>query len=322
MRSTVKSLPISVTSGFFSNSDRSAKGILVRSSWRPLSVTRPSWTNSGSPAKIDSGNSSPRGILMPNSRSSRKTMSRKSMDSAPRSPWSVEEGLISSSSTFRASTSVADTFEKISSWVGMDQILQIWFPVQVSYPHPPTVFCSGGQTRMSAPPRTLTRHGPQAEAAIHGNDLAGNVSALGPGQEHHHACDVLRLTKAAHRDQLFNHVPGLVADRRAHVRLDEAGGDRVDGDIPAGQFHRQGSGERIDGPLAGRVIRLARVHMVGGDARNIDDPAAPLLHHRVRHRPAEVKHSPQVGLEHAVPGFGVHPHEQIIMNDPGVIDQD
>ena len=32
-----------------------------------------------------------------------------SIDSAPRSPWSVEVGLMSSSSTFNASTSVADT---------------------------------------------------------------------------------------------------------------------------------------------------------------------------------------------------------------------
>src|SRR5207253_4027811 len=56
---------------------------------------------------------------MPNSRSSRKTISRKSMDSAPKSPCRVEVGLISSSSTLSASTSVAETLAKISSWLGM-----------------------------------------------------------------------------------------------------------------------------------------------------------------------------------------------------------
>src|SRR5262245_45201181 len=70
-------LPIS---GFFSNVVRSAKGMRMRSSSRPLGVTRPFCTKSGSPWKIDSGNSSPRGILIPNSRSRRKTMSRKSID--------------------------------------------------------------------------------------------------------------------------------------------------------------------------------------------------------------------------------------------------
>ena len=87
-----------------------AKGIQARNSARPSSVTLPSCTNSGLPWKIDSGNSSSRGILTPNSHSSRKTMSKKSIDSAPRSPCRVAVGWISSSSTLRASTSVADTF--------------------------------------------------------------------------------------------------------------------------------------------------------------------------------------------------------------------
>ena len=90
--------------------DRGMGELRWRSSSKPLSVTRPFCTNSGSPWKIASGNSSPRGILIPNSRSRRNTMSRKSIDSAPRSPTSVACGLIWSSSTLSASTSVEDTF--------------------------------------------------------------------------------------------------------------------------------------------------------------------------------------------------------------------
>ena len=55
---------------------------------RPWCVSLPSATHSGSAIRF-SGNSSPRGILIPKFRSRRKTMSRKSIDSAPRSPWSV-----------------------------------------------------------------------------------------------------------------------------------------------------------------------------------------------------------------------------------------
>src|SRR5262245_61183507 len=192
MRSTVNrslSLP---TSGFFSKALRSANGMRVRSSSRPLSVTRPLATNSGSPWKIDSGNSSPRGILMPNSRSRRKTMSKKSIDSAPRSPWSVDSGLTSSASTFRASTRVSETLVKISSRVG------------ISPSQPDLVGSAGGR--------------PQAQTAVHRQHLASHVGAVVARQEDGHLGDVLRLADALHRDHfLLDEVAGLVPQRGAHV---------------------------------------------------------------------------------------------------------
>src|SRR6516165_4152695 len=83
----------------------SAKGSRDLSSSIPLVVSLPSATHSGSAIRF-SGNSSPRGILIPKLRSRRKTMSRKSMDSAPRSPWRVASWVTSSSSTPKASTKV------------------------------------------------------------------------------------------------------------------------------------------------------------------------------------------------------------------------
>src|SRR4051812_8535650 len=80
----------------------------------PLGVTLPSLTISGSAWKIDSGNSSPRGILIRNSRSRRKTMSRRSIDSAPRSPCRVADGMTSPSSTPRAFASTLATLVWIS----------------------------------------------------------------------------------------------------------------------------------------------------------------------------------------------------------------
>ncbi len=75
----------------------------------PLEVSLPSLIMSGSVTTF-SGNSSPRGILIPKFRSRRKTMSRKSIDSAPRSPCRVASRVTSSSSTPSASTRVAWTF--------------------------------------------------------------------------------------------------------------------------------------------------------------------------------------------------------------------
>ena len=77
----------------------------------------PFWAGFGS--ETFSGNSSPRGILIPKFRSRRKTMSSRSIDSAPKSLNRVASGVTSSSSTPRASTRVDWTFSKISSFVGM-----------------------------------------------------------------------------------------------------------------------------------------------------------------------------------------------------------
>ena len=105
--------------------EMSAKGRRVFSSSTPLLVSLPSAIHSGSAIRF-SGNSSPRGILIPKLRSRRKTMSRKSMDSAPRSPWSVASRVTSSSSTPKASTRVAWTFSKISSYVGIGSSESRW----------------------------------------------------------------------------------------------------------------------------------------------------------------------------------------------------
>ncbi len=104
----------------------------------PWLVSLPSATHSGSAIKF-SGNSSPRGILIPKFRSRRKTMSRKSIDSAPRSPWSVAPRVISSSSTPKASTKVAWTFSKISSYVGIGSSESRWEAPPTPSRHPAPV---------------------------------------------------------------------------------------------------------------------------------------------------------------------------------------
>ena len=67
--------------------------------------------------KIDRNELFPESILRPNSRSSRKTMSRKSIDSAFRSAWRRDAIVTSPSSTPRASTSWFLTRLKMSSCV-------------------------------------------------------------------------------------------------------------------------------------------------------------------------------------------------------------
>ena len=116
-------------------------------------------------------------------------------------------------------------------------------------------------------------------------------------------------------------VAGLVAHRGAHVRLDEARGDGVDRHAAAGQLHRQRPREGVDRPLAGRVVRLARVHVLGRDARNIDDPAAPPLHHGEGHGLAEVEDAAEVRLDTLFQSSGSMRTNRSSSITPGVVHQ-
>jgi len=119
MSSTVSVLAKFCTLGFASNFVRSANGIRTLSVAKPAAFTFRLVTYSEL-ERTSSGKSSPRGILMANVFSRRKTMSRKSIDSAQRSPTIVADGETSSSSTPRASIRAVLTFSKISSRDGID----------------------------------------------------------------------------------------------------------------------------------------------------------------------------------------------------------
>src|SRR5262249_52962248 len=130
-----------------------------------------------------------------------------------------------------------------------------------------------------------TPNGPEAQAAIPGQNPSGHVSAVPTGPEDGDTGNVIGLAPAAPWGHLFDPVRGLVAHRLTHVRLDEPWGDGIDRHAAAGELNRQGPGEGIDRPFARRVVRLPRVGVLGRDAGHVDDPAAPLFHERVRHRP-------------------------------------
>src|SRR5580704_1340786 len=98
------------TFGSLANLSTSAWGKRLRSSATPAGVSEPSLVSVGSAAAKLSGNNSPRGILTLNAFSKRKTISRKSIDSAPRSPISVASIVHSDSSAPSASTRISRTF--------------------------------------------------------------------------------------------------------------------------------------------------------------------------------------------------------------------
>ena len=98
--------------------------------------------------------------------------------------------------------------------------------------------------------------------------------------------------------RLGNDSPGPAL---GHVALNEAGGHRVDRDLPAGQFAAQAASQADQPGLRGRIVGLAWVADESRDAGHVDDPAVASPHHVPGSRPREQERPAQVRVEHAVP---------------------
>src|SRR6478752_8820659 len=86
--------------------------------------------------------------------------------------------------------------------------------------------------------------------------------------------DVLGVAPLLERVHAPPDLPRREGDPRRHLGLDEAGGDRVDGDATIGDLTRQGGDEPDDAGLARAVVRLAPVARDARDRGDAHDTAA------------------------------------------------
>src|SRR2546422_6240908 len=100
-----------------------------------------------------------------------KLMSRKSIDSAPRSRTSAASSVTFPSSTPRDSTIIL-----------------------------PTLTCTSGRVQIFRVSGSMPSRLPSPDAAVDGDDLAGDVARLLGGQEHGERRHLLGSTHAPHRD--------------------------------------------------------------------------------------------------------------------------
>src|SRR5262245_44286464 len=177
------------------------------------------------------------GISIPNSSSRAITSSTVSRLSAPRSSTKDASGVTSSSSTPSWSTMIFLTRSATGSITLLRGV-------------------AGSPSRWLVPRPSAILH---VEAAVHRRHLPGDVAGGVRQQEHHGPGDVSGRADAPHRNARGHGLPGLVAHRRGHVRLDEARRHGVDGDAAAGDLAGDSLREPDHPGLAGRVVGLTRV---------------------------------------------------------------
>src|SRR5262249_51742626 len=107
------------------------------------------------------------------------------------------------------------------------------------------------------------------------DDFTGNPGRIVGGQEDGHPGDVGRRAEAAEWDG-GDHLLALVAVEKfgRALRFGGAGGDRVDPDLPRGQFERKTAGQVVDGGLRGRVEGRLRPRGRAHERAEVNDAAA------------------------------------------------
>ena len=85
---------------------------------------------------------------------------------------------------------------------------------------------------------------------------------------------------------------------------------------------RQRFGHADQPRLGGGVIRLPRIAENAGDRGDIDDPPGPAAHHVAQDAAGEHEHRGEVDGDDVVPLFVLHAHEQIVVGDAGIVDED
>src|SRR6266852_579902 len=165
-------------------------------------------------------------------------------------------------------------------------------------------------------------HSGQIHAAVHVEDVAGDVGGFVGGEEEDGRGDIAAGTHATEGNADFQFFFYFVGEDVGHGRGDEAGGDGVDCDVARSDFHSDGFGEADDAGLGGDVIDLACVAHLRDDGGDVDDASSAGPHHDGKRLLDAEMSAGEIGAEDGVPVVGFHADSEAVAGDGGVVDED
>ena len=141
------------------------------------------------------------------------------------------------------------------------------------------------------------------------------------GEEGHRVCHVLRLAGASLRDGLAHLGADSLRQSGGHIRGDEAGSHRVDGDVPAGQLLGEALGQADEARLAGGIVGLACVAPQTHHAAQVDDAAIALAHHPACGLLAAEERTLEVGVQDGIEVLLGKAEDEVVAGDARVVDE-
>src|SRR3990172_12193550 len=158
-------------------------------------------------------------------------------------------------------------------------------------------------------------------SAIYIKHMARYVACGVRGKEKDAVCNVRRPPEPAERYPRRELLLDLVREGVGHGGLDEAGRDRVAGDVAAGELPGDGLCEAYEPRLARRIVGLARVAYLAYDRGYVDYPAPAHLGHVLQDGLGAVEGALQVDVHDSVPVGVGHTEDEAVPGYARVVDE-
>ena len=159
-------------------------------------------------------------------------------------------------------------------------------------------------------------------AAIHTEDLAGDIAGLVAGEEGNGLGDILDGAESLDGNDVLGGLLDGLREDVGHVRLNEPGGDAVGRDAFFADLAGDRLGQADESRLAGGVVGRSGLAHDAGDGADIDDAAEFVADHRSGRHARGREGRPQIHGDDLVKVVVVHLDHQLVAGDAGVVDQD
>mmetsp|Transcript_22705 Transcript_22705/g.43125 ORF Transcript_22705/g.43125 Transcript_22705/m.43125 type:complete len:289 (+) Transcript_22705:83-949(+) len=157
-------------------------------------------------------------------------------------------------------------------------------------------------------------------------DIKGVTSDVGSRrvecQESCHTGNFLGLTKALQRDEFGNLGKVTFVEHFCHVGFNVPRAHGVDSDSTTCKLLCIRVRHTNYTTLGGCVVGLSRVTNLTNDTRNVHNTTSSLLGGNLEESLSAVKDTTQVDVNHRLPHFRFHAHDECIASDTSVVDQD
>ena len=134
--------------------------------------------------------------------------------------------------------------------------------------------------------------------------------------------DLLDQPETAKRNMREQRSLLFLGQSTRHVSIYESGRNTVYRDVTTAHLFRQRLAETDDASFRGSIVDLTGVAHGSDDRGNVDDAPVTRLHHRAQDQLGEPVDGFEVGGHDLIPLFVLHPHQQVVPRDPGVVDED
>ena len=156
------------------------------------------------------------------------------------------------------------------------------------------------------------------QSAVNRDTFAGDVGGIIGGKESYEGSYFFGRTETVHGYSLFEF---RLLETVRHVGSDKSGGNGIDGDILFRHLFGKRFGSGNESAFRCRVVTLSGQTGDAGEGSDIDDASVSMAYHRRKEGSCDVIEREEVRSQHCFEIIGLHPHQEIIPTDTGVVDQ-